>query len=269
MQDDAREYWRRFSFGVLLGGLSLLIQSNLFQSISERFTAISTLVVASPLSLAIALLGFLVWPQKSSRLKCSYSARPRPRQPGNPLLAQSNNLGCWAMMALLAAFTGCVGLNLSEDSMPTAIPLGHVSLVMLLVAILGHRYWLELDVESLSLLRHRVFLGLQQTSRALPDPIQALAICCPYRFAIYALTARGENHCLSASYNELKEARIEALRLADRLQVPLLLDGEEMPPERLGQILRSGRIPDVHNDWPTPAVSETLLQHRSPLPPVD
>ena len=202
--------------------------------------------------------------------------KPRLWRQGNPAIRQPSSMGAWLMALFLISVMGCVGLAATGEGLTaTAVPMMYLSLGLIFSMVMSLARWIELDVDSLRIIRHRVCFGLQ-TSEVQPEKeaVRALGVCRssyggPYK--IFAFCKDGSVFPLSQEQVDPKQISFESERLADQLMVPLLREMENQSPEMVARHVRSlsdDKLP-VRQDWKEVSVPAGMQAHRSIYPPID
>lgn len=282
--DDLSEHRHRFKIGLALApflGVGCWYWA-LAQEIGDPMRADLWNHPASWVSLSPFILGWfaLIYrflPYKNGRMgSAAQGHRPRMWREGNPAIRQPSGAGSWVMALLLCSVMGCVGmLALSDPLTSAAFPLMYISLALLFFLVMAQARWIELDIDSLRIIRHRVCYGLQ-TSEVQPEKeaVRALGVCRGSYggpFKIFAFCKDGSAIPLSQEQSDLKQISFESERLADQLMVPLLRNMENQAPETVARHVRSlgdDKLP-VRKDWAAVSMPESLQAHRSTYPPID
>lgn len=275
--DDTLEHKRRRKFAICLGGpLGLCAASSVYLADFHNLTSTSLWSCCLPFLLGGMTLVYWLLPHSGGRLGSqAHGVPPRPLRAGNPMLRQSNQAGSWLVALFLLSFVGCVGVAASQDGLVFwGLTSMYASLGMVFAILMSEAQWLELDVDSLRIFRHRVTMGLQRTTLQPQQAIRALAACrsaSMVNYNVFAFTQDGWSLPLTLERSDLKETQFEAERLADQLMVPLLVGVEQQNNLHLARSLR-GRTDEalpLRRDWRPTSVPPELAQHRSTYPPID
>ena len=240
----------------------------------------SAWVSLSPFVLASYIAIYHLCPYAGGRLgSASQGARPRPWREGNPAIRQPSGAGSVLMMLIIASFVGCTGMLVTaagdSNLTLTSMPLMYVSLALVFYLMMSQARWIELDIDSLRIIRHKVSRGLQISEvQSENECVRALGVCRGSfggPFKIFAFVRSGIAVPLSQEQTELKQVQFEAERLSDQLMVPLLRGMENQAPETVARHLRSltdEKLP-VRRDWAPVTLPDGALAHRSIYPPID
>ncbi len=282
--DDLLEHRHRLKFGLALS--PLLALGSWFLALHEQVGDPTRLSLwADPacwVSLSPFLLGWfaLIYrfvPFLNGRMgTAAQGDKPRLWRQGNPVLRQPSSRGTWLIALGLLSVMGCMGLVSTGQSLAlTAFPMMYIALTLTFFLVMAQVRWIELDIDSLRIIRHRVCYGLQ-TSAVQPEKeaVRALGVCRGSYggpFKIFAFCKDGSAIPLSLEQVDLKQIAFEAERLADQLMVPLLRGMENQSPETVARHVRSladEKLP-VRQDWGVVAMPDGLQGHRSTYPPID
>jgi len=234
-------------------------------------------VSLSPFVLGCFALIYRFIPYQNGRMgSAGQGEKPRMWRQGNPAIRQPSSAGSWVMALLLLSVMGCVGmLAISDGLTAAAFPMMYVSLALIFAMVMAQARWIELDIDSLRIIRHRVCYGLQTSEvQAQKEAVRALGVCRGSYggpFKIFAFCKDGSAIPLSQEHSELKQISFESERLADQLMVPLLRNMENQAPETVARHVRSltdDKLP-VRQDWGAVSLPEGLQAHRSTYPPID
>jgi hypothetical protein len=282
--DDLREHRHRLKVGLALAPfLGLVFWFLALQQVIEDPLSLNlwsnpaSWVSLSPFVLCWFGLLYRFIPYQNGRMGSSGQGDP-PRlwRQGNPAIRQTSSAVAWLMALFLGSVVGCAGLVSTGSPLTVAaLPLMYVSLAMVFFLVMTQARWIELDVDSLRIIRHRVCFGLQ-TSEVQPEreTVRALGVCRgsyggPYK--IFAFCKDGSAFPLSQDQSDLKQVTFESERLADQLMVPLLTKMENQSPETVARHVRSlsdEKLP-VRQDWGAVSVPAGVREHRSIYPPID
>jgi len=278
--DDRLEHQRRRNFSLVLGPLSgVATFSALYSGSISSWATLPFWVSTLPFVLVASTVVYWLTPCPQRRLGSQpHGATPRLLREGNPILRQSSGAGGLLVGLFLISFVGCAGLlGTSAGSgalLGTSFSMMYVSLGLLFILFMATSHWIELDIDSLRILRHRVTFGLQRTSVEGEQAVRALAACrtaSMSAYNVFAFTLDGQSLPISQERTELKEAQFEAERLSDQLMVPLLVGVEQQNHVNLARNLR-GRGDEalpMRRDWTTTQTPAELASHRSTFPPID
>ena len=233
-----------------------------------------------PFVLAAFIVVYRYFPYPEGRLGTApQGQRPRAWREGNPAIRQPSGMATWVAILILASFGGCTSMLMTnlpgQNVFELGLPLMYVSLAMIFFMRMCQAHWIELDIDSLRIIRHRVIRGLQTSEvHSEHESVRALGVCRgsfggPYK--IFAFSRNGLAVPLSQEQVDLKEIQFEAERLADQLMVPLLRSVENQTPDSVARHLRSlsdEKLP-VRHDWAPVTVPAAVASHRSTYPPVD
>jgi hypothetical protein len=240
----------------------------------------SAWVSLSPFVLASFIAVYRLCPYAGGRLgSAGQGAKPRSWREGNPAIRQPSGGGSVLMMLLILSFVGCTSIvitaNGNNDLTLTSLPLMYVSLALVFYLVMSQVRWIELDIDSLRIIRHKVIRGLQISEvQSESESVRALGVCRGSfggPFKIFAFARNGMAIPLSQEQADLKQVQFEAERLADQLMVPLLRSMENQAPETVARHLRSladDKLP-VRRDWAPLTLPDGALAHRSTYPPID
>ena len=238
----------------------------------------STWVILAPFVLGWALLIYRLCPVKNGRMgTAAQGAPPRLWRQGNPAIRQPNGAFSALMLCGALSVLGCVGVfaTTEGDLVGVALPMMYIGLGLICLMMLAQARWIELDIDSLRIIRHSIVQGLQVSEvQSEREAVRALGVCRgayggPYK--IFAFCRDGSAIPLTAEQSDLKQIQFEGERLADQLMVPLLRGMENQSPEAVARHLRSladEKLP-VRQDWAAVTMPPELAQHRSTYPPVD
>jgi hypothetical protein len=277
--DDRPEHQHRRKMAFLLGPLAGIAAGYVFYADHARSLAsLAWWIASSPWILGATVAVYGMAPYKQGRLGSRSHGDPPQRllRPGNPVLRQSSGAAGILMVLFVLSFVGCVAvLGAEQVSMATtALPMMYVSLAVIFGMLMSTTHWIELDVDSLRILRHRVTFGLQRTTAEGSQAVRALAACrCANsaNFNVFAFTQDGHSLPLSQEKAELKEIQFEAERLSDQLMVPLLVGVDQQNNVNLARSIRSrsdDQLP-VRRDWAHTEIPASLSKQRSLYPPID
>lgn len=282
--DDLLEHRHRLKFGLALSPLLGLacwfffLRGEIGDPMRlSLWTNPACWVSLSPFVLGWFALIYRFVPFRSGRIgSAEQGARPRLWRQGNPAIRQPSGTGSWLMALGLLSVMGCMGMAATAESLTLpAFPMMYVALALLFFLVMSRVSWIELDIDSLRIIRHRVCYGLQ-TSEVQPEKeaVRALGVCRGSYggpFKIFAFCKDGNAIPLSQQQTDLKQITFESERLADQLMVPLLRNMENQSPETVARHVRSltdDKLP-VRQDWGVVAMPEGLQAHRSTYPPID
>ncbi|MBS2034936.1 hypothetical protein JST97_08105 [bacterium] len=285
--DDLQEHRQRLKFGLILSPLVGLacwfwfLNARIGDPLQwDLWSQTSTWFSLSPFVLGSFMAVYSFFPYPQGRFgSASQGDRPRPWREGNPAIRQPSSAGSWVMFLMFASFLGCASMWATDETsnrlVEAGMPLMYVSLTLIYFLVMAQAHWLELDIDSLRIIRHRVIRGLQ-LSEVQPEQqsIRALGVCRgsfggPYR--IYAFAHNGVAIPLSQDNHDLSQVQFEAERLSDQLMVPLLGGMENQASESVARHLRSltdEKLP-VRQDWAPVKVPDGVLANRSIYPPID
>ncbi|MBT9586320.1 hypothetical protein IV102_23460 [bacterium] len=279
--DDRLEHQRRCNCALLLGPLSGVATFSAVCNFNvPSWASLQVGVSALPLVMAASALVYWFTPCPQVRLGSqAHGATPRLLRPGNPILRQSNGAGGLLVALFLASFVGCAGLittggNEVEDFRGVSLAMMYLSLGLLFILCMATTHWIELDVDSLRILRHRMTFGLQRTSVEGAQAVRALGACrtaSMTAYNVFAFTLDGQSLPISQERTDLREAQFEAERLSDQLMVPLLVGVEQQNHVNLARNIR-GRGDEalpMRRDWVATQTPAELAIHRSAFPPID
>lgn len=201
---------------------------------------------------------------------------PTPLRAGNPLLPQRTHLVNWLAVCTLLGFSGCIVAATTSRGPEIHTQLGmllaYVAAGLLFIVIAAQRTWLELDADSLRILRHRMLFGLRRSSVLDGSAIRCVACCRASSgdFDVFAFTRDGKAFPMSSSFSGVEDANFQAERLADRLMVPLVEGYTHRDPDSLVQLGRTTRDDAMpyRKDWLPVGVPHDLAAHRGELPPL-
>ncbi|MBX3169617.1 MAG: hypothetical protein KF760_19600 [Candidatus Eremiobacteraeota bacterium] len=282
--DDLLEHRHRLKFGLALApflGLGSWYWA-LHQQVGDPTRLALWENPASWVSLSPFVLGWfaLIYrfvPFLNGRIgTAGQGAKPRLWRQGNPTIRQPSGAGSWLVALGLLSIMGCIGMAVTGESLTlTAFPMMYVSLALVFFLIMAQVRWIELDIDSLRIIRHRVCYGLQISAvQPEKEAVRALGVCrgsYAGPFKVFAFCKDGSAIPLSQEYTDLKQISFESERLADQLMVPLLRNMENQSPETVARHVRSlsdDKLP-VRQDWGVVTMPEGLQAHRSIYPPVD
>lgn len=275
--DDSLEHRRRCKFSLVLGlPLGVAGGLTLFSSEIQSYTSTGLWSCCLPLVLTAMSLIYWVLPHRGGRLgSAAHGAPPRLLRPGNPVLRQSSQAGSILLSMFLLSFVGCIGLVTTCDDMTGwGMFAMYAGLAVLFTILMSQTQWLELDVDSLHIFRHRVTYGLQRTTAQNKQAVRALAACrtaSMVNYNVFAFTQDGNSLPISRDRSDLKEVQFEAERLADQLMVPLLVGVEQQNNLHLARSIRGRKdeaLP-LRRDWRPTRMPDELAGHRSTFPPID
>ena len=276
--DDRKEHRYRSKFALSLGSLlGLLVASSLLGTVD--FSSPHWWVSCTPFMLAgqILVYGFTPYPDRRLGSR-PHGSPPRLLRPGNPVLRQSSGASMLLLGLFLASFIGCtalMGVASADDPMSySSIPLMYFTLGLIFITSTSTCQWLELDVDSLRVVRHRVTHGLQRSNLQGDQAIRALGACRTANmgaYNVFAFTQEGQSLPVGQEKGELAEVQFEAERLADQLMVPLLVGVEQQNCYNIARNMR-GRGDEslpLRRDWMATGMPDGLAEHRSLFPPID
>lgn len=282
--DDLLEHRQRLKFSLTLapflglGSWFFTLQQVIGDPIRmELWEHLASWISLSPFVLTWFGLIYRFLPYKDGRMgSAGQGDKPRLWRQGNPAIRQPSSAGSWVLALFLLSVMGCMGMLAGSDNLTvTAFPMMYVSLALVFFLVMTRVHWIELDIDSLRIIRHRVCYGLQ-LSEVQPEKeaVRALGVCRGHfggPFKIYAFCKDGSAIPLSQEQSDLKQIAFESERLADQLMVPLLRNMENQAPETVARQVRSlsdDKLP-IRQDWAEVTVPEGLQAHRSVYPPVD
>lgn len=282
--DDLLEHRQRLKFGLALApllGLTswfLVMQQEIGDPLRlDLWDHPACWVSLSPFVLGWFGLLYRFLPLKNGRIgSAGQGDKPRLWREGNPAIRQPSGAGSWVLGLILLSVMGCVGMVAASDSLTlAAFPMMYVSLAVVFFLVMTRVRWIELDIDTLRIIRHRVCYGLQ-ISEVQPEKeaVRALGVCRGSYggpFKIFAFCKDGSAIPLSHEQSDFKQISFESERLADQLMVPLLRNMENQAPETVARHVRSlsdEKLP-VRQDWGAVSMPEALQAHRSIYPPID
>jgi len=274
LQDDSAEHRLRSLWSWSLGPPVGILWG--FYAYGTAVQSLAWWVASSTLMLLCACSIYCAVPTPARKLGTQSRDRvPQPTRPGNPILRQRSP-GCSLVLgAFLASLVGCSGLVYTSDNdslLGLSLMMMYLSLALLATIFALEARWLELDVETLQVLQHRVLFGLRRTRLITSTAMKALAACRTATLSghsVFAFTLDGEALPLCSESNNLKEIQFEAERLADQLMVPLLVGLENHTNYEIANRLRHHK-PDLlsqRQDWTPTEMPCELQVYRSILPP--
>ena len=283
--DDLAEHKRRLKFALALSpflgwaSCAALLSKEMGNSLRlDWWVTPSTGVILAPFVLGFAMLIYRLFPVKNGRMgTAAQGDPPRLWRQGNPAIRQPNHFFNALMLCGALSVVGCVGVLATTENnlVGVALPMMYIGLGLICLLMLTQARWIELDIDSLRIIRHSVMQGLQisevQSER---EAVRALGVCRGAYggpFKIFAFCKDGGFIPLTAEQLDLKQIQFEGERLADQLMVPLLHGMENQSPEGISRHLRSltdEKMP-VRQDWVATTLTAELAQHRSTYPPVD
>lgn len=283
--DDLAEHKRRLKTALVMSpflGLAsclALLSQHMGDPLGlDWWEAPSTWVILAPFVLGWFALIYRLCPIKNGRMgTAAQGERPRLWREGNPAIRQPNGAFSALMLCGALSVLGCIGVfaTTGGDLVGVALPMMYVGLGLVCLIMLAHVHWIELDIDSLRIIRHSVLHGLQISQvQSEGEAVRALGVCRGAYggpFKIFAFCKDGSSIPLTAEQADLKQIQFEGERLADQLMVPLLRGLENQSPEAVSRHLRSlsdDKMP-VRQDWAATTVPAELAQHRSTYPPVD
>jgi len=283
--DDLAEHKRRLKSALalspFLGWASCvaLLHEQMGDSLRlDWWAAPSTWLILAPFILGWAMLIYRFYPVKNGRMgTAAQGARPRLWREGNPAIRQPNGVFNALMLCGALSVMGCIGVYATTEAnlVGVALPMMYVTLGLIWLIMLAQARWIELDIDSLRIIRHSVLQGLQVSEvQSEREAVRALGVCRGAYggpFKIFAFCKDGSSIPLTPEQTDLKQIQFEGERLADQLMVPLLRGMENQSPEAVSRHLRSladEKMP-VRRDWAATTMPPELAEHRSTYPPID
>jgi hypothetical protein len=265
---DHRPEFRRRAFTALGCSLVAAVAGALSAAESAPFFAL----LASMLG---GVAGFVLPVPGGKLFSRGHGAAPDPVRPGNPLVAQRSQSLSWLALCTVLAFSGCMGVTVLEEPPDTAqldVLIVYACAGILWLLIVAQRTWLELEVGSLQILRHRTLFGLRR-STVLSDSNIRFVVCCRASsgaYDVFAFSRDRQAFPLNGTYTGREDATFQAERLADQLMVPLL---EGYADSNWYEILKFARTrPDdqmpFSRSWQAAPTPPRLAAKRSELPPL-
>ena len=278
-RDDRVEIYQRLRVALVSAGLAAACAWG--YAYHQDYSGVAHVFIWAPACLLTGILTFTLVPVRKGRLGgAPLGASPRLQRIHNPVVSFPNKLTrsivgavCLGLLGWLMS-AGVAHQGWREDQWTDATffsVAGTVTLIWLLCQLT--RRWYELDVDSLSVIEHRTFFGLQLSKARSDGPIRAVAACCPSpaypsTFTTYVITERGRAIEVGEANTNLREHEFKASQLADQLMVSLVEPSGQAVDRVVGAIARGTQI-SVRSDWAPMRAPEGLLHHRSELPPLD
>lgn len=277
--DDRAEFYQRLRAALVFAGLAAACAWG--YAYQQGSSGLAHAFIWAPGWLLTGILTFMLAPVREGRLGgASQGASPRLQRTQNPVVSLSNKLtvsivaaACLGFFSWLLSW-GIVHEGWRDDQWTDATFLsvaGTVTLCWLLHQLT--RRWYELDVDSLTVIEHRTFFGLQLSKIRSDGPIRAVAACCPSpaypsTFTTYVITERGRAIEVGEANTNLRDHEFRASQLADQLMVSLV-EPSGQAVDRVAKAISQGYQISIRADWAPVHIPEGLLQHRSELPPLD